>query len=136
MKKCLEILAILFCIGIIACNSAGSKKKGGQAQIKFSETEFDFGVIKQGEKVSHRFIFKNIGQGDLIIKNVDPSCGCTVASFPNIPVGPGEESYVEATFDSDGYQGLNIKQVEVRTNCSPSIINLTLSAKVEESQLN
>ena len=31
-----------------------------------------------GDKVTHVFKFKNTGQADLIIRRVDPTCGCTV----------------------------------------------------------
>jgi len=130
MNKELIILIITIAFGIISCNNPNDKNAGGNAKIEFSETEFDFGNVKNGEKVSHRFVFKNSGTADLLVKDVDPSCGCTVVSFPNNPVKPGESSYIEATFDSDGYRGLNIKEIEVRTNSKPSLINLTLSATV------
>jgi hypothetical protein len=133
MKERIMILAVIAVFGIVSCNNPDNKNNKGQAKIEFSETEFDFGMINQGEKVSHRFVFKNSGNGDLYIKDVDPSCGCTVASFPNKAVKPGETSYIETTFDSDGYRGMNVKEVEVRTNCKHSIINLTLSATVEVS---
>jgi hypothetical protein len=133
MSKLPVIILITLSLGFFACNSSNDKGGEGQAKIEFSETSFDFGNVKSGEKVSHRFIFKNTGTSDLIIKNVDPSCGCTVVSFPNVPVKPGDSSYIEATFDSDGYRGLNIKEVEVKTNGKPAIINLTLSATVQQN---
>jgi hypothetical protein len=131
MKKELIILAATILLFISACSNSNSKNNKGQALIQFSETEFDFGTIKQGEKVSHRFEFKNTGDGDLLIKNVEPSCGCTVASFPNVPIKAGEESFIDATFNSEGYRGLNIKGIEVNTNANPSIVKLTISATVE-----
>jgi hypothetical protein len=67
----------------------------------------------------------------LILKDVDPGCGCTAVSYTNIPVKAGEDSYVDATFDSEGFHGLNIKHIDVRTNCKPYSIQLTLSALVE-----
>jgi hypothetical protein len=133
MEKILQISAIIiFCL-FNACNNSLESKNNGIAAIKFSETEFDFGNINPGEKVAHRFVFKNTGKGDLIIKNVEPSCGCTVASFPDEPVKPGQESYIETTFDSEGFTGLNIKEIEVYTNCEPAVIKLTISAAITQN---
>ena len=49
--------------------------------ITFKETEFDFGDIKQGEKVEHTFEFTNTGEADLLIITARASCGCTVPEF-------------------------------------------------------
>ena len=35
----------------------------------FTDTNYDFGNIKEGEKVTHVFIYKNYGNGDLVISN-------------------------------------------------------------------
>jgi hypothetical protein len=134
MRKEIVILAATILLVLIACNNSKSNNTKGQAVIQFSETEFDFSTIKQGEKVSHRFTFKNTGDGDLIIKNVEPSCGCTVASFPNVPIKPGEESFIDATFNSEGYRGLSIKGIEVNTNAKPAVVKLTISATVQTSE--
>jgi len=131
MQRIIQTLLPVILLVLLSCNSTENSKNRGEAKIEFSQTEFDFGSIKHGEKVSHRFEFTNTGKGDLILKNVDPGCGCTVVSFPNTPIKPGEVSYIDATFDSEGFRGLNIKYIEVRTNCKPYNIQLTLSAVVE-----
>ncbi|XCI74779.1 MAG: DUF1573 domain-containing protein [Flavobacteriales bacterium] len=46
--------------------------------IMLTETLFDFGVISQGQKVSHVFQFKNIGKYPLIIYGAKGSCWCTI----------------------------------------------------------
>jgi hypothetical protein len=37
----------------------------GGPQIFYPETEFDFGNISQGAKVSHKFVVKNVGDAPL-----------------------------------------------------------------------
>ena len=43
-------------------------------KITFEEKEFNFGKIKQGDKVEHTFKFKNEGDAPLIINNAKGSC--------------------------------------------------------------
>jgi hypothetical protein len=133
MERILQISVIVLFYLFNACNNSEESKSIGKPAIKFAETEFDFGNINPGEKVSHRFVFKNSGDGDLIIKDAEPSCGCTVARFNNEAIKPGQESYIEATFDSEGFIGLNIKEVDVYTNCNPGVIKLTISAAIKQN---
>lgn len=41
--------------------------------IRFSETSFDFGFVKEGDIVSHDFEFTNEGTGKLVIKDLIPA---------------------------------------------------------------
>ena len=46
--------------------------------IQFKTTTHDFGNIKQNIPVSHVFNYKNVGDRDVTINNVQASCGCTI----------------------------------------------------------
>src|SRR5680860_207837 len=50
---------------------------GSLGEFEFEEMEFEFGTIKEGEKVEHQFNFTNTGESPLVISNVQASCGCT-----------------------------------------------------------
>jgi hypothetical protein len=123
------MISLIVLLGL-GCNDSPKNSSGKNPEIEFSQTDFDFGEIKQGERVAHRFIFKNTGDGDLLIKNVVAGCGCTVASFPKEPLEPGDESFIEATFNSEGYRGIVVKDVEVYSNADHAKIKLTISAEV------
>lgn len=118
---------------LVACGQNNEQVRKGSPDIKFEKTEFDFGTILMGEKVSHRFNFMNVGQGDLYIQKVISDCGCTVVDFEKKAIPPGKESYIEALFDSGGMPGLQIKNLFVYANVSDSVITLTLSASVDYS---
>ncbi len=45
----------------------------GKPSIRFSETFFDFGFVKEGDVVSHDFEFTNEGSGTLVIKDLIPA---------------------------------------------------------------
>lgn len=52
---------------------------GPQPEIYSPEPDVDFGEILQGELRQHSFVVGNRGDADLIIRRVNPTCGCTIA---------------------------------------------------------
>lgn len=98
--------------------------------IKFTESEFNYGKIIQGEKVSHTFTFTNEGKSNLIIASAKGSCGCTVAQPPKDPIPPGATGKIDVVFDSNGKSGVVSKSVTVLTNCEPNTVILTIGGEV------
>ncbi len=88
----------------------------GQPKIKFKETTWDFGKVKQGEVVSHEFAFANEGDETLIIQKVSTSCGCTAALVSAEKIQPGKEGRIGVKFDTRGYGGPVKKLVYVDSN--------------------
>lgn len=99
-------------------------------QMTFKEEFFDFGVVIQGEKVSHTFTFTNTGKSALIISTVHAGCGCTVPKYSKDPIAPGGSGEIEVTFDSSGRSGVQSKSVTVSSNAQPSSIELRFVADV------
>ncbi|MBN1251827.1 MAG: DUF1573 domain-containing protein [Bacteroidales bacterium] len=141
--KYLFVLLTLAIIISFSCNNGKSIKDkvdvegnldNGEPQISFVETDFDFGDILIGEIVSHKFKYRNTGTGKLEIKETIANCGCSKVKVGNNPILAGQESYIEITFDSRGFHGLQIKKVEIITNISKQPVNLIISANVEMSK--
>jgi hypothetical protein len=88
----------------------------GQSKIKFKETAWNFGKVKQGEVLSHEFIFTNEGDATLVIQKVSTSCGCTAALVSADKIQPGKEGRIEIKFDTRGYGGQVNKLVYVDSN--------------------
>jgi hypothetical protein len=84
--------------------------------MTFKEAEFDFGDIKQGDKVEHTFEFENTGEADLLISTVRASCGCTVPEYTKEAIKPGESGKVKVTFNSSGKKGRTTKTITVVSN--------------------
>ena len=99
-------------------------------KIKFDKETFDFGVIIQGEKVSHIFKYKNTGGSDLIIREVKASCGCTVVKFSKDPLPPGQEGTVEVVFNSERRKGMQHKTVFLWANTQPNRNEVSITAEV------
>lgn len=90
---------------------------GKYPEMTFVEKEFDFGDIKQGDKVDHTFNFKNTGEADLIITNAQASCGCTIPDYPkDTPIKPGESGKIKVTFNSAGKSGPTMKTITITCN--------------------
>lgn len=132
MKK-ISILFVLISFLIVQCNDSKStdKKNDGEeiledstaaevilpaTTLEFSEEEFNFGDIKEGDKVSHIFKISNTGENPLVIKSAIGSCGCTVPKYSNEPIAPGETGEINVEFDSSNKPGLNEKLVTIIAN--------------------
>lgn len=98
--------------------------------MAFNEQEFDFGTLKDGEKVTHVFKFKNTGDKPLTISNARGSCGCTVPDYPKTPIAPGEQGEIKVEFNSQGKKGQQTKYVTVNANTIPGETKLTIKADV------
>lgn len=143
MKKL--ALAVLFSAALFSCGSnevtpdlvnnpataSGTNQDGKTPKFEFEMTEYDFGTITQGQKVTQVFKFKNVGDGDLVITNAEGSCGCTVPTYPKDPIAPGASSEIQVVFDSKGKQDEQKKTVKLYANTSPTETVLTLKGFVK-----
>lgn len=92
---------------------------GPTTTMSFSETEFDFGTVNEGEKVSHTYTFTNTGNEPLILSNAKGSCGCTVPSWPREPIAPGATGEITVEFNSKNKKGKRNQKVTITANTNP-----------------
>lgn len=102
--------------------------------IEFKETVFNFGNIKSGDIVSHNFVFYNTGKNPLIINSAMGSCGCTVPSYPETPIAPGDSAEMKVVFNSTGKSGPTTKSVTIVANTEPQISELNISSNIAKSK--
>lgn len=101
------------------------------AVLEVADDAYDFGVIKEGEKVEHEFKFTNTGSSPLIVSNVQASCGCTTPEYSKNPIAPGEEGSVKVVFNSAGQAGKQHKVVTVTSNAASKHTQLHLRGEVK-----
>jgi hypothetical protein len=145
MKRINYIGLLLIIVGLISCGgdngripadvvtnprSANGTHDNNLPVIEFETDNHDFGKLVQGEIVSYNFKFTNTGKSDLLISQVNTSCGCTVTDYTRDPVKPGEHGTIKATFDSTGRKGVQNKTISVVTNCQPNRNLLRIKAMV------
>ena len=96
-------------------------------------THQDLGKVQEGGVVEVSWRLKNSGNKPLIITNVNPGCGCTVAEKPEEPIAPGGESVIKAKFDSKGQaEGMQRKEVYVKANTGNDMHRLSFAVVVQK----
>lgn len=100
--------------------------------VQWLDSARDMGQITEGQKLEVAFRFKNTGNKPLIIKSVQPSCGCTVADTPKEPIGPGEEGVIKGVFDSHDKVGKVTKTMTVMANTTdnqPHVLSFSVDVQ-------
>ncbi len=103
---------------------------GPTTTVSFEETEFDFGIINEGERVTHVYKFTNTGEEDLVITNAKGSCGCTVPQWPKEPIPPGATNEIKVEFNSTKKPGKQQKRVTIDANIPGGKTFLTIKGEV------
>ena len=112
-------------------------------EFKFEKETIDYGKISKGANGERIFVFTNIGDQPLIIKNIQSSCGCTVPKKPEEPIMPGEKGEIKVSYDTKRVGGFS-KAITIFSNAKKSrkiikikgIINKGVSLKKEKSMLS
>ena len=109
LKQLLLLLAVI----LLTANVALAEP---MPRIETEQPIFDFGEVMRGQLVEHTFVFKNVGDAELVIDRVKSTCGCTgvLLSEKNIP--PGGKGNVKATFNSSRFKGAIHKKVLIYSN--------------------
>ncbi len=103
---------------------------GPTTSIEFEETEFDFGTVQEGQKVSHTYKFKNTGKEPLVLSDAKGSCGCTVPKWPREPIAPGATGEIVVEFNTQGKAGNRNQKVTLTANTNPPQTFLSLKGVV------
>lgn len=126
-KTLTKFLALMLAVSPIFSNAQEFKTKDGKPDISINNMTHDFGKIPQGEPASHSFTIQNTGDAPLVIKDVEPSCGCTTPKWPKKPISPGDSAEIKAVYDAES-MGAFQKSIHVKTNV-PFSGNKTLKIK-------
>ncbi len=132
-RICLFLLFVVLSIGTKAQNAEVSDTTIF-AQMEFTEMEYNFGDLYQGEKAEHIFKFKNIGNSPLILNNVLTTCGCTASEWPREPIPSGVKAEIKVIFNSASKIGRQNKVITVRSNAKGGDFRLRISVMVLPSR--
>jgi hypothetical protein len=120
-------------VGIVAPGAWAATVVGAAAPrpvIEVLETKQDGGVVEEGAVVPYRFTVANRGAADLEIKQVRPSCGCTITRWERV-IKPGEKSVVEASMNTMYFHGAVAKHLAIiSSDPDRPQMELTITARV------
>ncbi|WP_207423629.1 DUF1573 domain-containing protein [Desertivirga brevis] len=123
MKKLLTFCAVILAITFTAMRA------DVQGEFKFEKETQDFGKITQGKPVSYEFKFTNVGDQPIILTEVQPTCGCTVAKFTSTPVKKGEVGTISITYNAAA-MGPFSKAITVKSNAKTSVKYIYIKGEV------
>lgn len=130
------ILSVILILNYFSVTAQTITTKKDSAVLSFKEKIFDFGNVKQGESVTHEFIFKNTGNKPLVISDVVRGCGCTTVRWTPEPIMPGENGSVWATFKSNIGYGHIMKPLHIYSNGIVPQMDIYIQCELLDEKLN
>jgi len=112
-----------------AAPTTAVQQKKADELVKFTETKYDFGKIKQSVPVTHDFAFQNIGNQPVVIETATASCGCTTPTWPKEPVGKSKTDKISAGFNAAA-PGTFTKTITVKVAGYDQPLELTITGEV------
>ena len=85
-------------------------------QLQISPPVQSIGTVQTDSKVRAGFTLTNKGGKVLVIKGVEPSCGCTAADLPKTRLRPGESMPLGITLDTSIKLGDVVKTIDIWSN--------------------
>jgi hypothetical protein len=133
MKKIVGLTILLLAFGLVQAQETKkeSPKQYKGAEISVDKTTYDFGKLKMGEVKEGLFSFTNIGVKPLIIEDVIASCDCTVMSWTQTPVMPGQKGTIKATYTAKNVGPFN-KRITVLSSAESERMILYIKGEVAE----
>jgi hypothetical protein len=123
-----HIISVLALVAFFALNATA--QQGSGPAMSFETTTIDYGKIEKGSDKIRKFKFTNTGNEPLIIKSAKGSCGCTVPTYPQEPIMPGESATIDVSYDTNR-TGPFTKTVTLTTNETPDSHTLTIKGEVK-----
>ena len=125
---------VIYLIGIMLLMAGAAKAQDAKTQsgpeIEFEEIVHDYGDVPYNGNGECVFRFTNTGDAPLLIQKPKSSCGCTVPSWPDKPILPGESDVIKVTYRTNRVGNFN-KVVTVTSNAiKNSTVVLRITGRV------
>ena len=121
MKYFFSFMLIMFSVASFAQESP----------VKFSQTKYSFGKIKQGVPATTEFTFTNTTGKPVIIESAIAGCGCTTPDYPKTPIMKDKTAVIKVTYNAEN-EGHFEKEVTVKFARVQQPVVLTIDGDVEK----
>jgi len=130
MKK-IGLMICLAALTVAGCTSSSKQPEVGFKTTMKVDPVYNAGKVAVGEIINAKFDVENTGDEPLILSDVRGTCGCTVASFSQDPIAPGEKGFVKATVNTSGFHtGLVKKSITMLSNTTPAQTMVVVQANI------
>jgi len=130
------LIALLLGAGVAwtSCSDReGGSSERKKAHIEFQDTLINYGELEFSADGTCEFSFLNTGKGQLMLKNVKSTCGCTVPEWPKEPIKPGNSASIIVSYDT--YRvGSFSKSIYVYSNAINSPNRLLIKGRVKPAE--
>ncbi|WP_320003810.1 DUF1573 domain-containing protein [Shiella aurantiaca] len=124
----------LFSCGLVLMSLVLAGKGKAQGVPEFEQVTYDFGTVEENEGSLHaRFRFKNVGNEELLIAEVQAECGCTSPSWTRQRIMPSDTGSVVVAFQPFNRPGPFNKTVEVKWVGKVNPVTLAIEGRVKPS---
>ena len=124
------LLIKIICISLIWVTSSAD----GTPTIQFDTLSFSFNTVALNQKLVYTFKFKNIGSGDLTIRDIKTSCDCAAAAVGMKSIPHNRYGEILVTLSTGSTTGEKKENIFVYSNDSAhSPVELTVSAFVRSA---
>ncbi len=128
MKKILFVIMAILATSAVQAQRSTDKKP----VMTFQETTVNIGTFPAEDPIRVcKFVFTNTGDADLYIHQAFASCGCTVPSYPQNGVKPGETDTIKVTYNgARKAPGTLRKSITIHNNSKKEMIKLYIIGKM------
>ena len=123
MKKVIYLLGFMLLMAGVTKVQAQNEKVQMGPEIEFEKLVHDYGDVPYNGNGECEFRFTNTGTEPLLVQKPKSSCGCTIPSWPNEPILPGESDVIKVTYRTNRAGNIN-KTVTVTSNAvnNPTVV--------------
>ena len=109
-----------------------SPKEEPRPELSIAASRYSWGTAFRGERLEHTFVIKNSGMAPLIIEEVKPQCGCTVAAEYEKTLQPGQSTSLSLTLETGALSGQKEKYTQIISNALTEDNKLWLEGEIVE----
>lgn len=111
-----------------------AKEKGKPHLEVIGGTDYDFGMMMHGSQLDHDFIFRNNGDGPLVLEMGESSCKCTVGELDSSVLQPGEETIVNLSWKAQVLTKTFGQSATIKTNDTDQLeVKLSVFGEISRS---
>ncbi|ALM47540.1 hypothetical protein AMR72_00680 [Flavobacterium psychrophilum] len=138
MKTLINRYTVVLILPILLCFT-NCKKLNDTTELttlKMEDPVRHYSPIMQGIKQNIKVKLTNTGKNPLVVKNVLPSCGCTIAKFPSHGITPGNSADIVMVYDSSKNTGYTAVYTTISTNTKEQVHSFFFDINVVPNSLH